>query len=83
VWEVTKVYSTDFTTRCRWRSVKAVPAPYQTYIEIWHDNAHVGEIFRGKSGRWFGFIFGKPGLHGVKVKDVAMHLAGLVVNPGS
>lgn len=75
-------YYTSFKMRCSWVKTPPteVPAPYREHWTMSYKGRDVGELFLGKSGLWFGVIFGRATIRGRDVDHLALHMAGLVIN---
>lgn len=74
-------YYPDPLYRLEWEEV-AAPAPWKG--EFWvvsHKNKVVGELWQGRSGRWFGLIYGKVTIWGPVQYDIALMMVGLIRGP--
>lgn len=70
-------YHVNNWSRLDWKRVEKMP---REYWEIWYEGKYVGDFFQGKSGRWFGCIFGRTTIWGNK-EDILNMLAGLICGP--
>lgn len=74
-------YYADPIYRLDWEEVKP-PEPWK--CEFWvarRGNRIVGELWQGRSGRWFGLIYGHVTIWGPIQHDIALMMVGLVLGP--
>jgi hypothetical protein len=51
-------YHAWYWSRLDWREIK-VPGPYREHWAVFYKGSHVAEVFQGKSGMWYGLVFGR------------------------
>ena len=77
-----KRYLPDLRWQLSWRQVpeNELPETYVNYFDITHNGEPVGILFKGVGRIWYGIVFGKTTVYGSNVKDVGLHVAGIVIH---
>lgn len=76
------MYMPDTLWRLSWPKFEAAPPPYAgNYYLVTHRGRHVGELFMGKSGRWYAVVFGRMTFSGRNVRTVEDAVVGMVTEP--